>query len=117
MKNMELGFRSLAIALVVTLPTWVGCGADSGVSDDANATTATQAIIPDGECPDGDCDDGCGDDGKVTICHKTGSAKNPVVELRINCHAVPAHLKKGDFLPFDGSCTAPPPPPPAPTAH
>ncbi len=36
--------------------------------------------------------------GKVTICHQTGSRKNPEVTIRVSQRAVPAHLRHGDRL-------------------
>jgi hypothetical protein len=121
MNTQHWGLRGLALALGITGSlALVGCGQADAI-DDAAATT-TQAILPDEDCDDGDDDggddddDGCGEDGKVDLCHLTGSAKNPVVAIRISCHAVEAHLKKGDYFPHKGSCDAPPPPPPPPSA-
>ncbi len=42
-------------------------------------------------------------DDKVTICHRTGSKKNPGVEITISRDALPAHLAQGDSI---GACPA-----------
>jgi ABC-type sugar transport system substrate-binding protein len=39
---------------------------------------------------------------KVTICHKTGSRKNPFRTIVVSQNAVPAHLKHGDKM---GPCS------------
>lgn len=39
---------------------------------------------------------------KVTICHRTGSARNPFRTIRVSRNAVPAHLRHGDAL---GPCS------------
>ena len=39
---------------------------------------------------------------KVTICHVTGSKKNPYRTIRVSRSAVKAHLKHGDAL---GACS------------
>ncbi len=36
--------------------------------------------------------------GKVSVCHKTGSATNPWVFQTIDVNAVPAHMKNGDII-------------------
>ena len=42
---------------------------------------------------------------KVTICHKTGSVKNPSVTIRVSSRAATAHVNRhGDTL---GPCQAP----------
>jgi hypothetical protein len=37
-------------------------------------------------------------DKKETICHHTGSKKNPTVTIMVSSNAVPAHLAHGDTL-------------------
>ena len=38
------------------------------------------------------------DGGKVTICHKTGSKKNPQHTIVVSSNALDAHLAHGDTL-------------------
>jgi hypothetical protein len=42
---------------------------------------------------------------KVTICHRTGSKKNPFRTIRVSRNAVPAHLRHGDAVGPCGSAT------------
>ena len=42
---------------------------------------------------------------KVTICHKTGSKKNPFRTIRVSRNAVKAHLRHGDTV---GPCSTAP---------
>ena len=41
---------------------------------------------------------GSGYGGKVTICHHTGSKKNPYHTITVSSNAVPAHLRHGDTM-------------------
>jgi hypothetical protein len=49
---------------------------------------------------------------KTTICHQTGSEKNPFVVIAVSNHALPAHRGHGDTLEGPGgTCPGPPIPP------
>ena len=37
-------------------------------------------------------------EGKVTICHRTASEKNPGVTITVSVNALPAHLRHGDTI-------------------
>jgi hypothetical protein len=45
--------------------------------------------------------------GKVTLCHKTGSATNPWVKIRVSAKTAAQHRKHGDVDPVGGRCPAP----------
>jgi len=105
-----------------------GCGNDDDFDDDNNGhcgKPATPTSNPPGgrgnpvcpaatdqaghPMPAGDvakCNNAGGPKGKITICHRTGSATNPWVVITVSVNAWPAHQAHGDML-FDGeSCEA-----------
>jgi len=59
--------------------------------------------------------EGGGSKGKVTICHKTGSASNPYVEITVSEKALKGHRKHdGDIIPAPaGGCPKGPSTPPS----
>jgi hypothetical protein len=62
-------------------------------------TTCTKHIHAD----DVRCFAGNSGNAKVTICHQTGSSKNPCVKICVDEDAVSEHVAHGDFL---GKCTS-----------
>jgi hypothetical protein len=44
---------------------------------------------------------------KVTLCHKTGSATNPWVKIKVPAKSAAQHRKHGDVDPVGGKCPAP----------
>jgi len=68
---------------------------------DANGATNTCTTHVHGE--DVRCFAGKSGNAKVTLCHKTGSSKNPCITMCVDESDVAAHLAHGDFL---GKCTA-----------
>jgi hypothetical protein len=68
---------------------------------DANGATYTCTTHIHGE--DVRCFAGKSGVAKVTLCHKTGSTKNPCITMCVDESDVAAHLAHGDFL---GKCTA-----------
>lgn len=67
---------------------------------DANGCTATYTTHIDAD--DVRCFAGNSGNAKITMCHPTGSAKNPYVAICVDSEAVNEHLQQGDWL---GSCT------------
>lgn len=51
---------------------------------------------------------------KVTVCHATGSEKNPYVMVEVSANGLNGLDNEGDFIPAAGAtdCTQTPPPPP-----
>jgi|GEM_PF-1074192 len=68
---------------------------------DANGCVATCTTTIQAE--DVRCFAGNSGVAKVTLCHKTGSSKNPCVSICVDPSAVQEHLDHGDFY---GKCTA-----------
>jgi hypothetical protein len=84
--------------------------ATTTLMDDADiVTTVTDATGAKYTCTthihgeDVRCFAGKSGNAKVTLCHQTGSAKNPCITMCVDESDVAAHLAHGDFL---GKCTA-----------
>lgn len=74
---------------------------------DANGcvTTCSRTI----EAEDVRCFAGNSGNAKVTMCHQTGSIKNPCIKICVDQSAVAEHLAHGDFVGLCTSdCVAPP---------
>lgn len=58
---------------------------------------------PEGGCPDSRLEI---IEGKITICHNTGSEKNPYIEITVSLNGLNGHGKhEGDIIPApDGGC-------------
>ena len=67
---------------------------------DSNGCTATTS--KDIHAEDVRCFAGNSGNAKVTICHRTGSTKNPCIAICVDQSAVQEHLNHGDYV---GICT------------
>jgi len=68
--------------------------------------------VPEGGCPTGSVPvetSAATGDGKITICHATGSAKNPYNEITVSVNGLNGHDKHtGDIIPVpEGGCPKP----------
>jgi hypothetical protein len=88
------------------------CGATEGAKHEEHSVTPATPKTPAAAKPQHA-------DHKVTICHATGSATNPYVEITVDYHALKnGHTAaKGDIIPAPaGGCPKPAPAPAAPAA-
>ena len=74
-------------ALVVGVVAVLASAALVSVVQAARSTSAQRPAAAAGQYPE-----------KVTICHRTGSQKNPAVTIRVSRNALPAHLRHGDTI-------------------
>lgn len=82
---MNRRMRRGALALAVAAVAGIGAAASVGAGVNRPDASASDAQY----------------EKKVTICHRTGSKKNPFRTIRVSRNAVKAHLRHGDAL---GSC-------------
>ena len=78
--------RALVVGVVAALVS----AALVSVVQAARSTSAQRPAAAAGQYPE-----------KVTICHRTGSQKNPFVTIRVSRNALAAHLRHGDTM---GAC-------------
>ncbi|HSN47452.1 MAG TPA: T9SS type A sorting domain-containing protein, partial [Flavobacterium sp.] len=91
-KEISAGIFSVTVSLM----------ADATITatvTDRNGCTATTS--KDIHAEDVRCFAGNSGNAKVTICHRTGSAKNPCVAICVDQSAVQEHLNHGDYV---GTC-------------
>jgi hypothetical protein len=75
--------RALVVGVLATLAS----AALVSVVQAARSTSAQRPAAAAGQYPE-----------KVTICHRTGSQKNPFVTIRVSRNALAAHLRHGDTV-------------------
>jgi hypothetical protein len=73
---------------------WLGVAAGLG----AAFAVAALGPVAGAVSPTGDAASAKQYEDKVTICHRTGSKKNPFRTIRVSRNALKAHLKHGDAL-------------------
>jgi hypothetical protein len=78
----RFGRAALAVAAALFVLVTLGLMAGVGFAKDSSSSESYEY----------------GGGEKVTICHHTGSTKNPTVTITVSKNAVPAHLKHGDTL-------------------
>lgn len=85
----RFGVLAIALLLLALIPATVTAKKPETPPANAATTTATSAVTT---------RTATGAKGKVTLCHRTGSAKKPWVKVVVGANARKAHEKHGDFV-------------------